>query len=39
MLHLLGKVFILWGTLGSSQMCVGFFHEIKIPKELEKTKF
>lgn len=39
MLQLLGKIFISWGSLGSKQMCVGFFHEIKVPEELEKTDF
>lgn len=24
------------GSYGSAQMCAGFFHEIKVPKELEE---
>lgn len=39
MLNLFGKALIFWGTLGSKQMCVGFFHEVKIPKELQNKDF
>lgn len=38
MLTIIGKLFIFLGSLGSKQMCIGFFHEIEIPKELEKTE-
>lgn len=39
MLKIIGKLFIFWGSLGSKQMCRGFFHEFKMPEELEKVKF
>lgn len=39
MLKIIGKLLISWGSLGSKQMCSGLFHEIKVPEELEDTKF
>lgn len=39
MLKVVGKLLISWGSLGSKQMCLGFFHEIEVPEELKNTNF
>ncbi len=35
-LSAIGILLMKLGTYGSVQMCAGFFHEMKVPKELEE---